>query len=73
MIALEMTWVVDTGMPRYAAPSRMLAPVVSAANPFHWMTLVGLLLILIVIFAPRGVGHGVTQLWSSFVQRRRGS
>lgn len=47
--------------------------IVSAANPFHWMTLVGLLLILIVIFAPRGVGHGVAQLWSSFVQRRRGS
>ena len=47
--------------------------IVSAANPFHWMTLVGLLLILIVIFAPRGVGHGMAQLWSSFVQRRCGS
>jgi branched-chain amino acid transport system permease protein len=29
--------------------------IVSAANPFHWMTLVGLLLILIVVFAPRGL------------------
>lgn len=47
--------------------------IVSAANPFHWMTLVGLLLILIVIFAPRGLGHGVASLWSSLSQRRRGS
>jgi branched-chain amino acid transport system permease protein len=29
--------------------------IVSAENPFHWMTLVGLLLILIVVFAPRGL------------------
>ena len=29
--------------------------IVSAASPFHWMTLVGLLLILIVVFAPRGL------------------
>jgi branched-chain amino acid transport system permease protein len=29
--------------------------IVSAANPFHWMTLIGLLLILIVVFAPRGL------------------
>jgi branched-chain amino acid transport system permease protein len=29
--------------------------IVSAADPFHWMTLVGLLLILIVVFAPRGL------------------
>ena len=29
--------------------------IVSAANPFHWMTLVGMLLILIVVFAPRGL------------------
>jgi branched-chain amino acid transport system permease protein len=29
--------------------------IVAAANPFHWMTLVGLLLILIVVFAPRGL------------------
>ena len=44
--------------------------IVSAANPFHWMTLVGLLLIVIVIFAPRGIGYGVASLWASFVQRR---
>lgn len=29
--------------------------VVSAANPFHWLTLVGALLILVVLFAPRGL------------------
>lgn len=27
--------------------------VVSAANPFHWLTIVGLLLIAVVLFAPR--------------------
>ena len=29
--------------------------VVSAANPFHWLTLVGLLLIVVVLFLPRGL------------------
>jgi branched-chain amino acid transport system permease protein len=29
--------------------------IVAAANPFHWMTLVGLLLIGIVVFAPKGL------------------
>lgn len=29
--------------------------IVAAANPFHWLTVVGLLLILIVVFAPRGL------------------
>ncbi|MDB5629217.1 MAG: branched-chain amino acid transporter permease, partial [Tardiphaga sp.] len=29
--------------------------IVAAANPFHWMMLVGLLLIGIVVFAPRGL------------------
>lgn len=34
--------------------------VVSAADPFHWLTLVGLLLIAVVLFAPRGlVGLGM--------------
>lgn len=36
--------------------------IVSAANPFHWMTLVGLLLILIVVFAPRGLIEPVLSL-----------
>ena len=38
--------------------------IVSAANPFHWMTLVGLLLILIVVFVPRGIFYGVSIAWS---------
>ncbi|KJC48773.1 branched-chain amino acid ABC transporter permease [Bradyrhizobium sp. LTSP885] len=42
--------------------------IVSAANPFHWMTLVGLLLILIVVFAPRGLIEPVLML----VRRRAG-
>jgi branched-chain amino acid transport system permease protein len=28
---------------------------VSAANPLHWLTMVGALLILVVLFAPRGL------------------
>lgn len=28
---------------------------VSAANPFHWMTMVGALLIAVVLFAPKGL------------------
>jgi branched-chain amino acid transport system permease protein len=44
--------------------------IVSAANPFHWMMLVGLLLIVIVIFAPRGIGYGIVSLWTSFAPRR---
>jgi len=44
--------------------------IVSAANPFHWITLVGLLLIGIVIFAPKGVGHAVSSLWGLLLQRR---
>jgi branched-chain amino acid transport system permease protein len=38
--------------------------IVSATNPFHWMTLVGLLLVLIVVFAPRGLVHGVSVAWA---------
>jgi branched-chain amino acid transport system permease protein len=38
--------------------------IVSATNPFHWMTLVGLLLVLIVVFVPRGLSHGVVVAWS---------
>ena len=44
--------------------------IVSAANPFHWMILVGLLLIVIVLFAPRGLSAGVTVLWSKLMRRR---
>ncbi|WVT75832.1 branched-chain amino acid ABC transporter permease (plasmid) [Sinorhizobium chiapasense] len=41
--------------------------VVSAANPFHWLTMVGALLIAVVLFAPRGI-YGTV---ASFVIRRR--
>jgi branched-chain amino acid transport system permease protein len=36
--------------------------IVAAANPFHWMTLVGLLLIGIVVFAPQGLIEPVLAL-----------
>jgi branched-chain amino acid transport system permease protein len=28
---------------------------VSAANPFHWLTIMGALLVAVVLFAPRGI------------------
>jgi len=39
--------------------------VVSTANPFHWLTIVGALLILVVLFAPRGL-YGTA---SAFIER----
>jgi branched-chain amino acid transport system permease protein len=47
--------------------------IVSAANPFHWMTLVGLLLILIVVFAPRGLIEPVLSLVARFTRKGRAS
>ncbi len=41
---------------------------VSAANPFHWLTIVGLLLILVVLFAPKGI-YGTA---AAYVARRQG-
>jgi branched-chain amino acid transport system permease protein len=43
--------------------------IVSATNPFHWMTMVGLLLILIVIFAPRGTSYGAIVAWSKLLPK----
>ncbi|NLS16400.1 branched-chain amino acid ABC transporter permease [Rhizobium sp. P40RR-XXII] len=40
---------------------------VSAANPFHWLTIVGALLILVVLFAPKGI-YGTA---AAYVARRR--
>ncbi|MBY5770731.1 branched-chain amino acid ABC transporter permease [Rhizobium laguerreae] len=40
---------------------------VSAANPFHWLTMVGALLIAVVLFAPKGL-YGTA---AAFVSRRR--
>lgn len=39
--------------------------VVSAANPFHWLTMVGALLIAVVLFAPRGLYGTAVQFISS--------
>lgn len=41
--------------------------VVSAANPFHWLTMVGALLIAVVLFAPKGI-YGTL---AALVARRR--
>jgi branched-chain amino acid transport system permease protein len=42
---------------------------VSAANPFHWLTMVGVLLIVVVLFAPKGI-YGTAAEW--FGRRREG-
>ena len=39
--------------------------VVSAANPFHWLTIVGALLIAVVLFAPKGLYGSVAALVES--------
>lgn len=39
-----------------------LEHVVAAINPFHWMTLVGAVLIAIVLFAPRGLSGTLDEL-----------
>ncbi|OAP40153.1 branched-chain amino acid ABC transporter permease [Sinorhizobium glycinis] len=43
--------------------------IVSAANPFHWLTMVGALLIAVVLFAPKGLYGTVAGL----AARRRGA
>jgi branched-chain amino acid transport system permease protein len=45
--------------------------IVSAANPFHWMMLVGLLLILIVVFAPHGLIEPVLSLARRLTRKER--
>jgi branched-chain amino acid transport system permease protein len=42
---------------------------VSAISPFHWLILVGLLLVAVVLFAPSGLTGLATRLW----RRRRGA
>ncbi|NKN38684.1 branched-chain amino acid ABC transporter permease [Agrobacterium sp. a22-2] len=44
---------------------------VSAANPFHWLTMVGALLIAVVLFAPRGLYGSAALLLSRLKERRR--
>lgn len=43
---------------------------VSAANPFHWLTIVGALLIAVVLFAPRGLFGSAAALVERFRERR---
>lgn len=43
---------------------------VSAANPFHWLTLVGALLIAVVLFAPRGIYGTSVERLSALWKRR---
>lgn len=45
--------------------------VVAAINPFHWMTLVGAVLIAVVLFAPRGLS-GTLDGAARLLTRRRG-
>lgn len=40
--------------------------VVSAANPFHWLTMVGVLLIAVVLFAPKGLYGSAAALLTRF-------
>lgn len=45
--------------------------VVSAANPFHWLILVGLLLILVVLFLPEGLQGLASRLMRALARVRR--
>lgn len=41
---------------------------VSSINPFHWLTIVGLLLVAVVLFFPGGVTGTIGQLWQRLVR-----
>ncbi|MFI0844885.1 branched-chain amino acid ABC transporter permease [Mesorhizobium sp. IMUNJ 23232] len=43
---------------------------VSAANPFHWLTIVGALLIAVVLFAPKGLFGAAALIAERFRERR---
>ena len=47
--------------------------IVASANPFHWMTLVGALLIAIVVFAPKGLIEPVLALFARVSRKGRAS
>lgn len=49
---------------------QILEHFVGAVNPFHWLGIVGAVLIGIVLFAPRGLSHGVQGLASRLVKAR---
>jgi branched-chain amino acid transport system permease protein len=50
-----------------------LEHVVAAINPFHWMTLVGAVLIAIVLFAPRGLSGTLDELARLLTRNRWGA
>ncbi|KAG1436273.1 hypothetical protein G6F55_014237 [Rhizopus delemar] len=52
MIAVEMLWVVETGMPKWAARVRMVAELVSAAKPWIGCSLTILWPRVLMIFQP---------------------
>ncbi|WP_291408785.1 branched-chain amino acid ABC transporter permease [Devosia sp.] len=43
---------------------------VSAINPFHWLTIIGVLLIGVVLFAPKGLVGAAESLWARVRGRR---
>ena len=43
---------------------------VSAANPFHWLMIVGAVLIAVVLFAPRGIAGSVSQVARRVMKER---
>ncbi|BCB17714.1 branched-chain amino acid ABC transporter permease [Bosea sp. ANAM02] len=47
-----------------------LEHIVAAINPFHWMTLVGAVLIAIVLFAPRGLSGTLDELARLLMRER---
>jgi branched-chain amino acid transport system permease protein len=51
---------------------QIFAHYVSAANPFHWMTILGLMLIVVVLFAPRGLVSLIRSLVDAVASRLRG-
>jgi branched-chain amino acid transport system permease protein len=42
---------------------------VSAINPFHWLTIVGALLVAVVLFAPNGLLGAAGDLWRALCRR----
>ena len=43
---------------------------VTTSNPYYWLALIGLVLILIVVFLPGGLTRGVQTMWTRWTRRR---
>ncbi|MET3927949.1 branched-chain amino acid ABC transporter permease [Devosia sp. 2618] len=43
---------------------------VSAINPFHWLTIVGVLLVVVVLFAPKGLVGAIEAIWQRLRRAR---